>query len=488
MPDRGAALTFDATRSPATWPIWTAGICAGALLGALIAVEPRWTALAAVGGIVGAVILWKPYLGFLLVVASIPLDVTGTFGATGSFAAVSVTKALAAITVLSAALHALLRRQPPDVLRWVQPQTLLAALFLAATSLAAFAHPGPQGFAEIGRLAVIIVFMVVTVHFVDRPRRLAHVALVLIAAATLVSAHSLLQRALGGATLSEEWVAQAGAVLDVGEEAIGEMLRTTGTFSHPAWLGLFISITVPLTLYAAWTAGSRRVFLLAFAALFIQILGVFSTYSRMSYVGAALAVVIFTWRRRFGPLLVLFAALAAAAATPALPDDLRARIASIAKYQESSSSLTRIGQQLAGWNMIRANPLTGIGPGNFEHEALDYGRQVPEAYRVEPIGAHNMYVEVAAELGVPGLLIVLALLAVCWHDARRLRRESRAQGDVRTALLWECIGIALLVFAFSALFVHAQYRKEWWLLAALVAAGRTLRTTERQRLNGQVTP
>lgn len=488
MPDRSPALAFDATRPPATWPVWSAGLCAGALLGVLIAVEPRWTALAAVGGIVGALVLWKPYLGFLLVVASVPLDVAGTIGATGSFTTVSVTKALAAITVLSAALHALLRRELPDVLRWAQPQTMLAALFLAATCVAALVHPGPESAAEIGRLAVILVFMVVTVHFVDRPRRLVHVALVLIATATLVSAHSLAQRALGGATLSEEWIAQAGAVLDVGEEAIGEMLRTTGTFSHPAWLGLFISLTVPLTLYAAWTAAARRVFLLALAALLVQILGIFSTYSRMSYVGAALAVALFTWRRRFGPLLILLAALAAAAAVPALPEDLRTRIASIVKYQESSSSLTRIGQQLAGWSMICANPLTGIGPGNFESQALDYGRQVPEMYRVEPIGAHNMYVEVAAETGVPGLLIVLALLAICWRDARRLRREARALGDTRAALLWECIGVALLVFAISALFVHAQYRKEWWLLAALVAAGRTLQPTERHRPDAQVAP
>lgn len=488
MHDRGTALTFDATRSPATWPIWTVGVGAGVLLGVLIAVEPRWTVLAAAGGIVGALVLWKPYLGFLLVVASIPLDVAGTISVTGSFAAVSVTKALAAITVLSAALHALLRRNAPDVSRWVQPQTLLAALFLAATCVAATVHPGPDSAAEIGRLAVIVVFMVVTVHFVDRPRRLVHVALVLAATATLVAAHSLVQRVLGGATLSEEWVAQAGAVLDVGEEAIGEMLRTTGTFSHPAWLGLFISLCVPLTLCAAWNAATRRVCLLALAALLIQILGVLSTYSRMSYLGTALAIALFTWRRRLGPLLVMLAALAAAVSVPALPEELRARVASIAKYQESSSSLTRIGQQLAGWNMIRANPLSGIGPGNFEHQALEYGRQVPETYRVEPIGAHNMYIEVAAELGVPGLLVVLALLAVCWRDARRLRREARASGDVRAALLWECVGIALLVFAFSALFVHAQYRKEWWLLAALVAAGRSLRPAGRDRPDTQVAP
>jgi O-antigen ligase len=298
-----------------------------------------------------------------------------------------------------------------------------------------------------------------------------------------VSIASIAQRYLGSAVVSEQWKAQAGAVRDVSEEQLGEILRTTGTFSHPAWLGLFLSVTIPLTLYTWATARRYSLALLALGFVVIEVLGVFSTYSRMAYIGAALGIALFMVRRRFGPLLLGLAATGAVVLFPVLPEDFQVRARSILDYDESSSSLTRIGQQIAGWRLILAHPLFGVGPGNFEDEVIQYRSGIGAPFRVEPIGAHNLYVEVAAELGLVGLLLLLYLIGCIWLDARRLRRAAVERNDDRSALFWECVGIGFVVFLVSALFVHAQYRKEWWLIAALVAAGRVL--TAQRRANPQ---
>lgn len=467
-------MLAEPSKGPGMLP-WLIGIPLAVLVG-LLTPFLGFRPLLAVLGVAGcAVIFWRPYIGFLLVIASVPADVFGVLGSTTSSVALSVTKLLGVLTLAAAVLDLLIHQRSVRPSHFWTPETGAAALFTLVTVLSAAAHLTEESRVEILRLVTILVFVLTTLYFVDTAERLRHVVYVLVIVATLVSLQSIIQRAGGATNISEEWVAEAGAVLDVGEEATGEFLRTSGTFSHPAWLGLFLTLTIPLALYIAWTAPSRALSLAALASVPVQILGVFSTYSRMAYIGVALGIGLFTLRRRGGPAMIVVLILAAIVSFPLLPEDVRLRMESILDYQASSSSLTRIGQQIAGIDMFRRNPLLGVGPGNYEHEVHRYANRIPEVYNVQAIGAHNMYVEIAAELGVPGLLACALLLGIAWRDARRLRVAALRRGDRHDALLFECLGVALIVFIVSAMFVHAQYRKEWWLLAALIGAGVRIR-------------
>ncbi len=440
--------------------------------GLVLANAPRegLAVLVALAG--GVVLLWRPVVGFFLVVASLPLDVTGTLGGGGGFTVVSLTKILALVTVGAVLFDTLLRQRPLNLHRLATPETLLLILLIGVMVASTAVHPSQESVAEIIRQGVILVFVLVMVWFVDRPERLRQLMLTVALAGTAIAMHSMFQRVTRPVSVSEEWVAEAGAVLDVGEENIGEMLRTTGTFSHPAWLGLFLSICVPFTLGLAWNARHLRWRLAGHVAVGLQLLGILSTYSRMAYIGAAVALGLFALRRRFGLALIAAACGIAIIAFPALPEDFRNRVYSIVEYHASSSSLSRVGQQIAGLSMFLDHPMLGVGPGNFEDRVMPYQSRVPVPFEVQPIGAHNMYVEVAAELGAIGLALVLMVLAQNAWQLRQLRRHARHCGDPKQAMLWECVGIALAVFAVSALFVHAQYRKEWWLLVGLAAAGR----------------
>ena len=70
-----------------------------------------------------------------------------------------------------------------------------------------------------------------------------------------------------------------------------------------------------------------------------------------------------------------------------------------------------------GWRMVEAQPLWGVGAGNFPvasiHYLLEPGALLRTDFIVDdPKVAHNTYLNVLAELGVVGLALFLAILAL----------------------------------------------------------------------------
>ena len=108
----------------------------------------------------------------------------------------------------------------------------------------------------------------------------------------------------------------------------------------------------------------------------------------------------------------------------------------------------------AAWN----HPLTGVGAGNFG--LLTAGR---EDFAV----AHNTYIEVAAELGFPGLFAFLAVLGTTFLSAGRIRRYAEHSGSSLIAHMSQGMQAGLIGYAVSAFFVSVQWQKFLWLLVFL---------------------
>lgn len=426
-----------------------------------------WATVAVFGIAGGLLILRSPFLGFLIVVASLPFETAGMLGDPDAPGAVSITKLAGVATMGSAVLDAFLRRTHVDFPRIFNPLSVLVCLMSVATIASAMIHPTLESIRESVRFVTIVLFFLMTVHLVHTRQRLRRVVLTWVIVATVVSIQSLVQRKFGSTVGSEDWAPTAGTVVDVSEEGVGVMIRTSGTFTHPVWLALYLCLTIPLTLYVIWTGRTLGVRMAGSLAILLQAAAIVVTYSRMGYIALVLGFVIFSLRRRGGALIVLWTGLLVVATSPFWPETIRNRIDSILDYTSSASSVTRVGQQLVGWWMFRDSPFTGVGPGNFEDNVPRYADYVSDTLRIEAIGAHNMYVQVMAELGLPGIVVIVLILISAW---RRIERARRTGGDPDDKLLYEALGTSLLVFALSAVLIHAQYQKEWWLLVALIAA------------------
>jgi hypothetical protein len=117
----------------------------------------------------------------------------------------------------------------------------------------------------------------------------------------------------------------------------------------------------------------------------------------------------------------------------------------------------------AGLRMIAAHPLDGVGIGNFK---VLMPRYVDSDVKNDTI-AHNSYLEVAAEMGIPQLLIFLGIMFFSGRSFEQIRRRVKHSGPkfVYKAALGLEAGLA--GYAVGALTISAEYQKLFWLVLCL---------------------
>jgi hypothetical protein len=223
---------------------------------------------------------------------------------------------------------------------------------------------------------------------------------------------------------------------------------------------LVLLIPVAFTLASQQRISQRRLLWMGVGLLLV--LMVFLTSSRGGFVGLLAAGVVFVYRRRglAGAAALVIALLASVLI---LPTDLGERaLATI--FQDSSqlppglevSNRAHVALFWAALRMIGDNPLFGVGPLNFKglstlYTGLDVGNI-----------AHNSFLEIAAELGLPALAVFVMLLAATF---RTLGRVARLRGgpEMRELAGWaEGLRSGLLGFLVAGCFISAQYEKILW--------------------------
>ena len=129
--------------------------------------------------------------------------------------------------------------------------------------------------------------------------------------------------------------------------------------------------------------------------------------------------------------------------------------------------------------MVDAHPVTGVGTGNFSVSTIDYllrpGATKRDIYIVdEPKTAHNIYLEVVAELGVPGIALFGLIVAISLLSAIDAARLFASRGQHETELLARGVLIALIGMLVAAFFSSELFSKQLWLLLAVAIALRSL--------------
>jgi hypothetical protein len=135
------------------------------------------------------------------------------------------------------------------------------------------------------------------------------------------------------------------------------------------------------------------------------------------------------------------------------------------------SSLARVGLQIA-----IDHPITGVGKGNYLATYPLYAQRIDPSLPDTPLGPHNMLIQIAAESGVLGLAGFIGLFCAAVMGVWR----ARAKLDARERLLCEGIGLAMIGFLVTGVFLNDTiYDRSLWLLIALVAgAGRLAASRE----------
>jgi O-Antigen ligase len=236
--------------------------------------------------------------------------------------------------------------------------------------------------------------------------------------------------------------------------------RVSSIFYDPSVYGRFLAIAIALGAGALALRLTNRAIALA-VILFVLWLGLFVSYSQSSFVALTAGLLgcgaIVYGIRGLVVLAACIVVLAAAGlAVPSVRDKLRSH--STSSITSDRSTLTGTGVRLAA-----DHPLDGVGLGGFLQAAK--GRRGNANAKGAKGASHVMPITVAAELGLPGLILLGWMLVALAITAVR-------RGPLREPRL--LLGIGLLVILVHSLFYTAFFEDPltWGLLALLAATAR----------------
>ncbi len=245
--------------------------------------------------------------------------------------------------------------------------------------------------------------------------------------------------------------------------------RPIGPSSDPNYEALSLVMMVPLAIWMIryeerdlWKwAGRICAPLLAYA--------VFLSQSR----GGLLALVVMAglaWMNsRHKMRLMVGFAVAAAFMFAIGPSKMIKRIQQIRVAGEGESGAevsTRCRVELAraGLRMMEAHPLFGIGLDQFKSVEFYYN-PVLNDLEPQPHIAHNTYIQLGAEGGIPTLALYLAILGMTLAACRFARKLPGVPEDISVLALSFQIGLIGIMVALF--FLSAQYVKEVWVFISL---------------------
>lgn len=186
------------------------------------------------------------------------------------------------------------------------------------------------------------------------------------------------------------------------------------------------------------------------------------------------------WRSRTAALGLLLSALAVFYIAALAPSQVQERIKSPSEDQalerEGRATLWKIGER-----MISANPVEGVGAGNFQTSSRHYLLEPGAVYRSDvilqtPSVAHNTYMQIAAELGFIGLALFIAIVGFSVGGAVRAAWNFRDRGDTRGEALARAVTVAMIGLLVADMFISQMFNKQLWLMLgigpALLAASK----------------
>jgi O-antigen ligase len=184
-------------------------------------------------------------------------------------------------------------------------------------------------------------------------------------------------------------------------------LRAYGTFPHPNILGGFALIFLlgPIAFFMRKEKPNNLALLLLLLGISLLAL----SFSRSAWLALIVFSLVLIWkskyfeRKRLAALLVTIALSFIVTLFP-YRQLVQARTTNTTSPAEEFSFIGRAWLNGEAIKMIREYPLTGVGIGSF---IIELARRAGEGYVVEP--AHNILLLAGAELGIPGLLLVVAL-------------------------------------------------------------------------------
>ena len=256
--------------------------------------------------------------------------------------------------------------------------------------------------------------------------------------------------------------------------------RLQGAFDHPNQLGALTAMAAPVAAGLLIGGRTRRGRTIAGVMLGLILAALALSLARGAWLGAGVAalfmlVTLREARRKlllFGlPVVLVFFAV-----WSFLPKNEQVQV--VTQRAEAFTTLSPYDDRDSIWREarreIKADPWTGQGPGNF---IIASARAGSEASTISAFHAHNLFLNWAAESGLPAAAIILLFAFALVNAGRVASRGSLARGDPGDRAIVIGIGGALLTVFFQGFVdytlgnsvVHIAF---WGMVGAMLVASR----------------
>jgi putative inorganic carbon (hco3(-)) transporter len=265
----------------------------------------------------------------------------------------------------------------------------------------------------------------------------------------------------------------SGAALTTGVEGFTRIvgyMGGSGLVANPNDLALMLNLIIPIAAAMMISTPKYSAKAVAAASMLLSIAAVVVTFSRAGFLTlAATAMMLFVvLLRRRAPGAAGLLLVVALVAPVLLPDGYTDRLSTITNIEtdRTGSAQGRWQDFVVAAEIVMHNPIVGVGIG-ADMLALNEYRPGPDTYR----SVHNVYLQYAVDLGLPGLILFTWLHIMCFRNARRVERRADTHPSLRhLAPLAAGIQISLVAFFVSAMFHPIAYQFYFFTIAGVAVA------------------
>ena len=251
--------------------------------------------------------------------------------------------------------------------------------------------------------------------------------------------------------------------------------RVYSLFDNPNNFAELLAMLIPLDLALLLNAKGWRGRVLSLLSLGVCGVAIGLTYGRASWLGLALAILVFlglmNWR-----LIPLFVVLGLCA-IPLLPQTIYNRILTIGNTQDSSTRY-RFSIFAATGELLKTYWLRGVGLGSDVMQAVFRAQYPPMSNGAYPIHTHNNYLQMWVETGLVGGVAYVAMLL---HQLKAGVKSVFACPDrrVRTMLCAALAGLCgiMLISVAEYTWFYPRNMFVFWFVFGLIGAGVKLSRT-----------
>ncbi|MBN2104213.1 O-antigen ligase family protein [bacterium] len=304
-------------------------------------------------------------------------------------------------------------------IKWFPVSTfpLLGLLLMCILSLAN-APDRLLGFYEILEILKMACILLYIANYIQDQKRFQFVVTLLVAGLFLESTVAILQR-LTGTTLNLR-IFGSSAAASMQQIEGDTVFRVGGTLGGPNALAWYLDFLLPLG-FALLFYHMRTLFrMILIVVLVLGAASLIITLSRGGWLGFIVGIIFIALfhvhrltllKRIYLALFLILLMLTGSIVLLKTENPVRTRLIS----DDMGSVNVRIPLMKVAYNMIKENPFIGHGINNYalvHHQFDDTPEQVTMHF---PYPVHNIYLQLTAEVGLPGLLFLLFFIVHLYY-------------------------------------------------------------------------